>query len=517
MNARLVVVSSSGLPANHILAIKRERFCIGRAAGNDCILNDPDVSKFHAEVVWRGERFILRDLKSSNGTFVNDERIVETDLKNDDLVRIGDNQFRFVGRVDSSPSVTIVPESPIDRTKVLAVSRADVLQPASYLHDVETLRRGYDRIRSAYAAVQQLLGEPELESLCRKILEVTFSLVDADSGAVLLFDEHRQLVPWAVRNSQNRDILISRTIIDEVIQKRAAMLATDALFDSRWGKSESFVQSGLRSLMCVPLINQAQVYGILYAGNSTNSSAFAEGDLELVNGIGSAGGIALSAAFLTHRLTDEARTRESLGRFLSPVLLEQVLNKKVELRRGGSEVFVTVMFADIRGFTSLTERSRPSDVVELLNDYFDHMVEVIFHYEGVLDKFIGDAIMAVWGMPVGRVDDAVRASNAAVEMQRKLLQLNEVRARAHRDPIAIGIGLASGTCVSGAIGAHRRMEFTVIGDAVNLASRLASAAKPMEILCDRETYERAKPRGEELAPVVVKGKKDPVRVFRLTS
>jgi class 3 adenylate cyclase len=220
-------------------------------------------------------------------------------------------------------------------------------------------------------------------------------------------------------------------------------------------------------------------------------------------------------AFMAHKLAEEARARESLGRFLSPVLVEQVLERAVDLQRGGEEREVTIMFADIRGFTSLTERSNPGDVVALLNEYFDHMVEVVFQHHGTLDKFIGDALMAVWGTPVTRADDATLALAAARGMLKELEILNEERRGAGRELVNIGIGLATGVCVSGAMGARRRMEYTVIGDSVNLASRLAGMARAGEILCDEATYVASgRPGGSNRMPEVkVKGKTNPVPVY----
>jgi adenylate cyclase len=269
--------------------------------------------------------------------------------------------------------------------------------------------------------------------------------------------------------------------------------------------------------MCVPLASGNRIYGLLHVGNSREVGAFAPPDLELMTGIGAGAGLALSNAFLAHQVKEEARSREFLGRFLSPVVVDQVMTRKIDLRRGGQEVEVTVMFADIRGFTSLTERSRAGDVVALLNEYFDQMVEVVFRHAGVLDKFIGDALMAVWGAPLPEPDDARRALAAAAEMQDTVASYNQVRSDRGEEPIAIGIGLASGKCVSGTIGAHRRVEYTVIGDAVNLASRLAGVATPGQVLCDEETFRRAgsPSTARALAPVQVKGKTRPVPLYEV--
>ncbi len=518
--AKLIPVSSPDNPAKKEARLQGNRVSIGRAPGNAVVLDDREVSKYHAEIVQDADGYLLCDLNSSNGTFVNGSQIKRHRLENGDLVELGASRFHFIETEAEVQPVAIVPQSPIDRTTVLAASKLEDVIPAKEIRDADQLRKTYDQVRTAFEAVQKLLNTTDLEQLCKAILDVAFKLLKAESGAVLLFDEQHQLVPWAHRGVQNSGerVIISRTIIDQVLSKRAAVLASDALTDSRWGSSQSVVMSGLRSLMCVPLASGDNVFGILHIGNSKEVGAFAPGDMELIKGVGVGAGLALSNAFLTHRLAEEARTRESLGRFLSPVLVEQVLQRQLDLKRGGNEAEVTVMFADIRGFTPMTERHKATEIVALLNEYFDQMVEVIFRLDGILDKFIGDAIMAVWGAPLSYPDDALKAVTAAREMQSTLVSFNEFRKDKGDDPLAIGIGLASGRAVAGAIGARRRMEFTVIGDAVNLASRLAGLAKGGQVLIDEETWKRAgsPEKGvKALPPAQVKGKTKPVPVFEV--
>ena len=522
MTARLVPTPEPDNPARREIELRAGRVRLGRAPRNDVLLNDPEVSKFHAEIAVDENGIVLRDLGSSNGTFVNGAPVQEQALQPGDTLEIGTCRFRLEKGVADRrrSSVTIVAPGPIERTQVLAASQIETLRPANEIQDAEVLRRRYERVRTAFEAVGQLIDITDIATLCQQILEVAFRLLNAETGAVLLFDNNEDLVPWATRATAPGDdptILISRTIVDQVIRDKSAVLASDALTDSRWSSSESVVLSGVRSLMCVPLLSAENVYGLLHVGNASMVAAFAQSDLELITGIGSGAGVALSNAFMAHQLAEEARTRESLGRFLSPVLVEQVLQHRIDLKRGGEEREVTVMFADIRGFTSLTERSKAQDVVSLLNEYFDQMVEVVFEHCGVLDKYIGDALMAVWGTPMSHRQDARRAVTAAREMQEVVVSLNATRAERGVEPIAIGIGLASGVCVSGAIGARRRMEYTVIGDAVNLASRLAGIAKPGEVLCDEPTFRRAgAPAGSrELPPAQVKGKHKPVAVYQV--
>jgi adenylate cyclase len=516
MAAKLVLAEGNKTGKSEV-ALGDKRVTLGRAIGNDVVLDDREVSKFHAEITVEGGAFTLRDLNSSNGTYVNGKRVSQHRLNAGDVVELGGGRYQFSSAGEAA--VSIVPQSPVDRTTVIASSKLDELVPGKQVRDAETLRRVYDRVRTAFDSVQRLLSITDLPALCEQILVTAFQLTNAESGALLLFDDKHKLVPWAHKAAGGPDakVIVSRTIIDEVLKRKAAVLASDALTDARWGGAQSVVMSGVRSLMCVPLINAERIYGILHVGNTKEVGAFEPSDLELMNGIGAGAGVALSNAFLAHQLAEEARTRESLGRFLSPVLVDQVMQRAIDLKRGGQELEVTVMFADIRGFTSLTERSRAHDVVTLLNEYFDLMVEIVFKHRGILDKFIGDALMAVWGAPVPQSDDAARAVAAALDMQATLQSFNEFRRDRGDEPITIGVGLASGKCVSGTIGARRRMEYTVIGDSVNLASRLAGLAKGGQVLCDEETYRRAgKPSGAKALPAAqVKGKTRPVSVFEI--
>jgi adenylate cyclase len=522
IEARLVPTQEPDNRVRKEIALRRGRISLGRSPRNDVTLDDPEVSKSHAEILVTESGCVLRDLDSSNGTFVNGRAVKEHAFAPGDVVELGMCRFTFEVATpqERRSSVTIVMPSPIEKTQVLATSALETLRPGIEIKSLEVLRGKYDRVRTAFEAVASLSETTDIEALCTRILDVAFQLVDAETGAVLLFDAAGKLRPWASRGRRPGDrpeIVISRTVVDQVVREKKAVLASDALTDARWSGSESVVLSGMRSLMCVPLLSADNVYGLLHVGNSTQIAAFSQSDLELVTGIGSGGGVAMANAFKAVRLAEEAKTRESLGRFLSPVLLEQVMQNTVDLNRSGAERVVTVMFADIRGFTPLTERSKAADVVSLLNEFFDQMVEVVFARGGVLDKYIGDALMAVWGTPVPKPKDAVEAVAAGREMQETLASLNALRVDRGDDPINIGIGLATGPCVSGAIGARRRMDYTVVGDAVNLASRLAGIARGGQVLCDEATYEAAgrPPDAAELPPAQVKGKAQPVAVFQL--
>ena len=176
------------------------------------------------------------------------------------------------------------------------------------------------------------------------------------------------------------------------------------------------------------------------------------------------------------------------------------------------------MFADIRNFTSFSERTPPQQVVELLNEYFELMVDIIFKYEGTLDKFIGDEIMAVWGAPLSGDDDAERAVRCAVEMQEAIARFNEAQQDQHDGHVfRIGVGLNTGQAVAGYMGSTKSMNYTVMGDAVNTASRICSLAGPGEVIVGPETFQQVADQVtvEKLPPTQLKGKLEQVDLFRV--
>jgi adenylate cyclase len=185
---------------------------------------------------------------------------------------------------------------------------------------------------------------------------------------------------------------------------------------------------------------------------------------------------------------------------------------------GGKKQKITLLFTDIRGFTSMAEQMSPEEIVGLLNEYFSQMSELILTYQGTLDKFMGDAIMALYGAPIIKMDDSLRAVTTAVEMQKVVNQINESRAAEGLQTIAMGIGLNTGECIVGNIGSEKRLEYTAIGDSVNIASRLCSAAKGGQILISESTYlEMAEMIDVKvLDPINVKGKADALKIYEVT-
>jgi adenylate cyclase len=216
-------------------------------------------------------------------------------------------------------------------------------------------------------------------------------------------------------------------------------------------------------------------------------------------------------------LKERDNLRTTFGKYMTTAVMDHLLAGKVAL--GGESLRVTILFTDIRSFTTISEKMDPQHLVGLLNEYFTEMVAIVMDEGGVVDKYIGDAIMAVFGAPVPKPEDAVNAVRAAVRMRRALRALNERLAARNLSPLNTGIGIHTGEVVAGNIGSERRMEYTVIGDAVNLASRLESSTKELgvDVAISEDTYALTKHAilARALREITVKGRKQAVMTYEV--
>ena len=217
------------------------------------------------------------------------------------------------------------------------------------------------------------------------------------------------------------------------------------------------------------------------------------------------------------KIERDRATRERFQRLLSPALAEMVVSGQLMVEKGGVSRIATVMFVDIRGFTPMSENTPPAEVLQMLNEYFEMVVGVVFRHEGTVDKFMGDEIMVIWGAPVAHSDDPKRAVRAALEIRTELDAFNRNRTAEGKADVQVGIGINSGSLVAGYIGSTQTMSYSVIGDTVNTASRLCAAAKSGQIIVSQDTFNQMNGffEGEEIEPVHAKGKNYPIRVFNI--
>ncbi len=507
-----------------------EKTSLGRHPSNTLRLVDREVSKEHCVIERTGTTYLLRDLNSSNGTFVNGRKVRELRLRDGDEVSLGNSRLIFhsgelggTGTPTTSPGVTVVASAQSMPAILATVAQQESAEfrPADKLTDIESMRQDYEKLRIANEFHRLVGMERDLKSLLDKILKVSFQLLPADNGVLFLVGEEGQLVPQAVhrRRDDGSEVVVSETVLKRVSETRSAVLTADAILDSRFSSSESIVAQGIRSAMAVPLLSKGVLKGVLFIDTRERTNAFSEKDLKVLAGIASQAAIALENSELARKIEHEAVARAELSRFLAPAVAEMVVSGKVELLRVGRLAEVSVIFADIRGFTTMAESESPQETVAMLNEFFTGMANVIFQNEGNLDKFIGDCVMATWGPPISHPDDAARALRCALEMLDEINAMNDKRKAAGKLPIEVGIGVNTGTAVVGYIGSNERHEFTAIGDSVNTSSRLCGLAKGGEVLASEATVRRAGPgfHVEPVSVLQVKGKEKGVPTYRVLS
>jgi adenylate cyclase len=385
--------------------------------------------------------------------------------------------------------------------------------------DQNQLRADYERLRLSHELSREIAAERDTQKLLEKILSSVFKFIRADRGVIFLRDETGELTP---RASQRKDgsqapISVSSTILNHVVKERAAVLTHDAAMDFAASKGKSMILNRISSAMVAPLLHNNDVLGVLWLDSETLAQ-FQPKDLELVTAIANQAAMFIEINILGKKVENEIVTRERFSRLLSPNIAERVMSGQLEVKPGGQRVeLCTVFNSDIRGFTAMSETTSPEELVEMLNEYFELMVDTIFKYEGTLDKFMGDGIMALWGAPVEHPDDAIRAVQCAIEMGEVLGHFNRRRMEKDLMPLAVGVGIHTGPLVAGYIGSSKALSYTVIGDVANTSARLCSVALAGQIVISEHTQEALGGRFEleELSPAKVKGKEKPLRVFNV--
>lgn len=529
---------------------------IGRAPDNTVVLDDPRASRYHAHIKSSEDgSFTLVDgavingqlRRSANKVFVNGGPHTEYQLKNGDRVTIGASTLRFEQPAEERTTDVRYDDKPLGHTQLL-ISANDVIStvlhskpgeaiatspvPTSPARDkvLEALQRKANILTALYEMSKTLGSVFDLDAIFAKATDIIFRSTPADRVVALLAEgngsenpEDVKLNPIAMRardeslNNHARKLTIGRTITRKVMKDRVALLSQDAASDEQFAGVDSIVSQGVRSTICAPLVGESRVHGAIYADRLDPFAAFKPDDLELISAVAAQTAIAVENARAHERLAREEVARANYSRFLPEYVVKQMLENPESFKLGGVNQIITVLFADIRGFTSISEHAPPERIVGLLNRYFSAMTDIIFAHGGTLDKYLGDGLMSLFGAPTTTPEDASNALNAAVAMQRRILGINIELRREGLSEIGVGIGLHTGEATVGYIGSERRSEYTAIGDTVNTASRLESNARGGEILVSDATAKAARSRYklQPRDPITVKNREQPVILWEV--
>jgi len=437
---------------------------------------DPRVSRRHAEVRSRPTDVELTDLGSRNGTWINGERIEHGSAHAGDVVAFGGVAFMLIDAAAEAAGS-------IDRS-ALASSPTIVRERSMPHRDAALADVAGKRLAQLVASAQRLGAVNSVESMLKTVVDDLFITLSADRVAVLLLDPSGALVPRIARDRLGSDVLraVPRGISEGVAERQVALLTHDAREDTRT-TGDTVLRQAVRSAMAAPLLGEGSTtLGVLYVDNTRDTHAFADADLDYLIAYAGLAAVTAEREVTAAQLHKATQVRENFERYFTPQLAERIALETGQIKPGGDRRLVVVLFSDIRGFTALAETMPPTQMAAQLNEYFEAMVECVFRHNGALDKFIGDALLAYWGAPDAFADDSDRAIAAALDMQREVVRLNIGWEREGRPTLGIGIGVHRGDAFVGNIGSPRRLEYTLIGDTVNVADRLCSTAQRGEIL-----------------------------------
>jgi adenylate cyclase len=577
------------------------------------------VSKEHCIVEVRDGRFVLRDLGSLNGTYVNGERVRgEMPLKHGDEIALGSTRARFddgsgvalplppvgpgaiqnpiaswpaanataphspqalAGQQMLQPPPPMRPPSysaPVVATAVplppqvtqgypgvppqaghmppgaavpmappgapqrnLGGTRVDVLDAARAIgtqiaaqtkgflpfeaiaNDPKQLKLDYERLRITWELTRDIGLERELDVLLDKILLALFKFTKADRGVIMLRENDGTLNARAARrrDGSTTAIQVSSTILNHAISERMGVITHDASMDFASSKGKSMILNRISSAMVVPLLheNEKEVLGVVWL-DSESLAQFQPKDLELITSVAGQAAMFIENTILAKKVEQEIVVRDRFQRLVAPNVAEQMISGKLEVKKGGQLIQeLTIYNSDIRGFTAMSEGTSAETLVEMLNEYFELMVETLFKYEGTLDKFMGDGIMAFWGAPVVHRDDAVRSVQCALEQMEVLGRFNRERIAIGKPGLAVGLGIHTGPGVVGYVGSSKALSYTTIGDTANTSARLCSSAAAGQIVVSEATLSKLGSRFEfeEIEPRSLKGKEKPMRRFNM--
>ncbi len=498
---------------------------IGRAPDNSLWLDDPNMSRRHCEVRQQNGRYIAKDLGSFNGTFINNLSMSEQVLKPGDRLQFGSTSAYFIPVEGQQVGEEVIGAGTVAGS---VPSGAGGVGSDLTSEQADEAREATSRKLRNFMALLEIVKAVSSELDTNRLLEIVvgkaIDLIHAERGFCVLFEDGKRV--FRVARTQKGDPIadpekqISGSVLDGVSTSGEPVLTINAQQDL--GGFMSIVALEVRSLICVPLKVKEKTRGAIYVDSHVAQREFTDESMNLLQAFADQAAIALDNARLYDEVVEsremEKKIRRIFQKYVPADVVREVLNIKEGTRLSSRQV-ATVLFSDIRAFTSMSERMAPEEVVSFLNEYLKRMVDIVIEEGGIVDKFVGDAVMAVFGAPVTRPDDPVRAVRAGLRMLEELERFNAERQAAGKDPIRIGVGIHTGALIAGNIGSDKKMEYTVIGDTVNLSSRIQDLNKEFRtaILVSQQTQDAvaAHFRMRPMTPIAIKGKTGLFQVFEV--
>lgn len=483
-----------GKNAPRVFVLSTDVTVLGRGRGVVDIDLSPDqnVSRKHAQITFSEGSYWLEDLGSSHGTSIDGSPVGEkVMLTPGTTFRIGGTELRFdIGAEDqrAEPADELPDDDGDVVTAVAAADAGAVLLLNAVPAADAPLQAAQRRLTSLYEIGAALATTSSADELLRLMLtHLSQAIPDAERVGLLLKESGR-LVPKAFL-PRERKPSYSLSLATRAMDMRSGLiwrrhLAAD---DPAHG---SVVRHGTQSAVYAPLVWKGEAFGVVYLDNGVRPSAFDGDDLRLTIAIANQAAIFVQNNALQRKIGQDEQILNTLLRPFPPKVAERLLRSRGRLRPGGEWAeCATVLFSDVRGFTALSARTNPDDVMQLLNDMFYEFVPIIRRHDGTVDKYAGDAVLAIFGSPEPDDNQWEKAVRAAVAMQEAVSTLADRWQQRGLPALRIGIGIHSGELIHGFIGSPERMEYSVVGDTVNKGSRYCDGADAGEIAISPAVYQ----------------------------
>ncbi|MEN8153666.1 MAG: adenylate/guanylate cyclase domain-containing protein [Acidobacteriota bacterium] len=496
--------------------LKVDEINIGKLPGNEFQLEDNSISRKHCKLEKFKDTYKIIDMGSTNGTYVNGKRELEKILSIGDNITIGRTIIKFL-QVKAHKEI-----SDIDDQKIsMVIPLSDNLKLEK---EKESITSELDLMSSLTNLGKSLIASTSLEESFEKVGKLIFNFINPRRLSIFSYDDSQDELELKYTQSNEKGdghVNISKTIAMKSIREKVAILSSNAMDDSRFDGAQSIIMYGITSAISIPIWTKNSIYGLIYADTADLNQLFQEKDIEIISIIANFTGLSVEGIKSLNNLNKEKKIRSRLERYHSPAIVSKIMelqDSTTSELTGYKESEASVLFMDIVGFTTRVENMQPMEIGVFLNNFFTEMTDIIFKNGGTLDKYIGDSIMAVFGIPFEIKNHAELSIKAALDMQKRLKEMNKNLSK--EEKIDIRIGINSGKLISGDFGSPKRFDYTVIGNTVNIASRLESSmAKPGEIVVSGSVRKKTKDLFifKDLGNNSLHGISKPVRVFKVKS
>ena len=509
---------------DEIIELNDAIFTAGSSSGCDLILDSFNVADSHMQIIKDGDTFTIKDMDTLMGTFVNGSPVTSHTLSDSDEITI--DTFKLIFQSEEKRDEFKSPEGQFD-SFLGAVTRKKAAAPVkltntaipqgSYdlLEDItrkSTLDPRYEefwdgvryKIENMMKDLLTLVkmakvvnSEMDLDPLLNLIMNQAIDTLGAQRGFIVLHHQKTGNLDVVVARGMEAKLdrsekqSFSSNAIRKVIDEGKSYHSSNVMEDAAVG-GESKFSYNVKSCICVPLQCKHRTIGAIYLDHTGAAGIFDKAKVSFMESFANIAAIAVENARLYKIITDQERVRTTLQRFLSPDIVNKIMQDPNILSMKGQRKIATVLFSDIRGFTSLSKDMDPEVLVDTLNEYFTRMIAQIFKHKGTLDKLIGDCVMAVFGAPFSSGNDELQAIKAALDMQKDLELFNHEREQTGQFKLYMGIGINTGEVIAGNLGSEDVMEYTVMGNTVNVASRAQGLAGKGEIIITQSTYDEVK-------------------------